>query len=57
VGDDAFCDYRGESLVCVSRGETLAECAANQEQAITVALDLDRQQHARQRFRVLDDRD
>lgn len=57
VGDDAFCHYRGESLVCDSRGETLAECAPNQEQAITVGLDLDRQQHARQRFRVLDDRD
>ena len=57
VGDDAFCHYCGESLVCDSRGNTLAECAANSEEAVTVALDFDALNTVRERFRVLDDRD
>lgn len=57
VGDDAFCHYRGESLVCDSRGETLVECAANQEEAKSVSLDFTSLAYVRQRFRVLEDRD
>ncbi|MBQ8712169.1 MAG: nitrilase family protein [Prevotella sp.] len=57
VGDDQFCHYRGESLVCDSKGDTLMACEANEEAAKTVELDFAALQHVRDRFRVLDDRD
>ena len=57
VGDDEFCHYRGESLVCDSKGDALAEGAANQEAAVTADLDFDKLAAIRSRFRVLDDRD
>lgn len=57
VGDDEFCHYSGESLVCDARGETLAACPANQSSVCTVDLDFDALASIRSRFRVLDDRD
>ena len=57
VGDDQFCHYRGESVVCDSRGETLLTCEAEKEEAKTISLDFASLDHIRSRFRVLDDRD
>ena len=57
VGDDVFCHYCGESMVCGPKGETLLACEANKEEAKTVELDFASLNHVRSRFRVLDDRD
>jgi len=57
VGDDEFCHYRGESLVCDSKGDTLGEATPDVQQGLTVSIDFGLQDYARQRFRVLDDRD
>ena len=57
VGDDQYCHYRGESLVCDSKGDTLGEAAPDRQQALTVTLDFDKLDHVRRRFKVLDDRD
>ena len=57
VGDDQFCHYRGESLVCDSQGETLLTCEAEKEEAKTISLDFASLDHIRSCFRVLDDRD
>lgn len=57
VGDDECCHYCGESLVCDSKGDTLSEGTANQEQAITAELDFDKLDSVRSRFKVLEDRD
>ena len=57
VGDDEFCHYIGESLVCDSKGDTLVECEKDCESAITVELDFDKLANIRHRFKVLDDRD
>ena len=57
VGDDEFCHYSGESLVCDSKGDTLAEAERNVESAVTVDLDFEKLAFIRQRFKVLNDRD
>ena len=57
VGDDQWCHYSGESLVCGARGETLVSCPANEPSACTVDLDFEALAAVRSRFRVLDDRD
>lgn len=57
VGDDQYCHYLGESVVCGPQGETLMDCEAEHEEAKTVELDFDALEHVRSRFRVLDDRD
>ena len=57
VGDDQYCHYRGESLVCGPQGETLLSCLPEKEEAKTVALDFASLDYIRSRFRVLDDRD
>jgi predicted amidohydrolase len=57
VGDDQYCHYLGESVVCGPQGETLLDCEAEREAAKTVELDFDALEHVRSRFRVLDDRD
>jgi predicted amidohydrolase len=57
VGDDQFCHYRGESLVCDSKGDTLAEAAPNRQQALTATLDFEKLDVVRTRFKVLEDRD
>lgn len=57
VGDDQYCHYLGESLVCDSQGETILICEANKEEAKTVSLDFSSLDSIRSRFRVLDDRD
>lgn len=57
VGDDEFCHYSGESLVCDSKGDTLAEAERNVESAVTVNLDFEKLVNIRRRFKVLDDRD
>ena len=57
VGDDQYCHYLGESVVCGPQGETLMDCEAEREAAKTVELDFDALEHVRSRFRVLDDRD
>lgn len=56
VGDDSFCHYIGESVVCDALGNTLIECE-HTETVATVTLDMDVQARQRSRFRVLDDRD
>ena len=56
VGDDSFCHYVGESLVCGPQGETLIQCG-NEEETMTVELDFASLEYIRGRFRVLDDRD
>lgn len=56
VGDDSFCHYIGESLVCDSKGDTLVQCGSG-EQAATVSLDMAKLRGVRERFRVLEDRD
>lgn len=56
VGDDSFCHYIGESLVCDSKGDTLLECG-HEQQAATVSLDMEKLRYVRERFRVLEDRD
>jgi len=57
VGDDQFCHYRGESVVCDSKGDTIAEGLPNHEMAVTADLDFEQLDKVRQRFKVLDDRD
>ena len=57
VGDDKLCHYCGESLVCDSKGDTLAEGAPHQETAVTAVLDFDKLDTIRSRFKVLEDRD
>lgn len=57
VGDDQWCHYSGESLICDSRGETLAGCPCNEPSTCTVDLDFEALAAIRSRFRVLDDRD
>ena len=57
VGDDQWCHYSGESLVCDARGGTLASCPANEPSTCTVDLDFEALDAIRSRFRVLDDRD
>lgn len=57
VGDDQYCHYLGESLVCDSQGETILSCEANKEETKTVSLDFSSLDSIRSRFRVLDDRD
>ena len=57
VGDDEFCHYRGESLICDSKGDALVEGAANREIAVTADLDFDKLDDIRNRFWVLEDRD
>ena len=57
MGDDQYCHYLGESVVCGPQGETLMDCEAEHEAAKTVELDFDALEHVRSRFRVLDDRD
>lgn len=57
VGDDSKCHYRGESLICGSKGDVLMECTAEKEEARTFTLDFDALDNIRQRFRVLEDRD
>lgn len=57
VGDDTFCHYCGESIVCDAKGDTLAEGAANQETAVTTCLDFDKLDSLRHRFKILNDRD
>ena len=57
VGDDQFCHYSGESLVCDSRGETLVQCPSDQPAACSIVLDFEALKAVRSRFRVLDDRD
>ena len=56
VGDDVFCHYAGESLVCGPQGDTLVECT-HAEEVKSVELDFASLEHVRKRFRVLDDRD
>ena len=41
VGDDQWCHYSGESLVCGARGETLVSCPANEPSACTADLDFE----------------
>ena len=57
VGDDEFCHYCGESLVCDSKGDTLAEGERNRQMAVTADLDFEKLDYVRNRFKVLSDRD
>ena len=57
VGDDEFCHYCGESLVCDSKGDTLVEGTVNKETTVTADLDFAKLADIRNRFKVLDDRD
>ena len=57
VGDDQFCHYRGESVVCNTTGHALAEALPNTQQALTACLDFENLDSVRKRFKVLEDRD
>ena len=57
VGDDHYCHYRGQSAIVSPIGKTLASCPSNRPAAVTATLDLERLNHVRQKFRVLDERD
>ncbi len=57
VGDDPVCHYQGLSRVCGPRGDVLMECHPESEECGTTILDFNALDHARSRFRVLDDRD
>lgn len=57
VGDDDFCHYIGESVVCDTKGEALLTCATEKQEAKSETLDFDSLDYIRSRFRVLDDRD
>lgn len=57
VGDDNFCHYIGESVVCDTKGDTLLTCDAEKEEAKTVTLDFASLAYIRSRFGVLNDRD
>lgn len=57
VGDDKFCHYCGESLVCDSKGNTLVEGVAEQETAITAYLNFEELDTIRQRYKILEDKD
>lgn len=56
VGDDQFCHYKGESVVCDSQGNTLLN-SNGLAGAYTTIIDFEAQDAMRARFRVLDDRD
>ncbi len=57
VGDDKFCHYIGESVVCDTKGEALLACGTEKQEAKSVTLDFASLDYIRSRFRVLDDRD
>ena len=57
VGDDQFCHYRGESIVCDSKGDTLVEGHPDMEMALSANLDFNKLDVIRQRFTGLEDRD
>ena len=57
VGDDNFCHYIGESVVCDTKGEALLTCEVEKQEAKSVTLDFASLDYIRSRFRVLDDRD
>ena len=57
VGDDEFCHYCGESVVCDTKGDTLAEGGRNQQTEITVDMDFEVITYVRERFKVLNNRD
>lgn len=57
VGDDNFCHYIGESVVCDTKGEAILTCEAEKQEAKSVMLDFTSLDYIRSRFRVLDDRD
>ncbi len=56
VGQTGDEDFGGCSAVISPWGETLAECAADQEQLLTVEIDPDEVQQVRQRIPILTDR-
>ncbi len=57
VGDDKFCHYIGESVVCDTKGDSLIIGEKDKETALTVYLDFDKLDGIRERFKVLGDRD
>lgn len=57
VGDDQYCHYRGQSAVVSPIGKTLAACPSNRPATATFILDMERLQHIRQNFQVLQERD
>jgi predicted amidohydrolase len=57
VGDDQYCHYRGQSAVVSPIGKTLAACPPNRPATATFILDMERLQHIRQKFQVLQERD
>lgn len=57
VGNDQYCHYRGLSAIVSPIGKTLAACPSDRPATATFTLDLDRLQHVREKFRVLQERD
>lgn len=57
VGDDHYSHYQGASRVVDARGDIIAQCTDDEEQALSVTLDLEGQRTMRERFRVLSDAD
>ncbi|MCQ2192933.1 MAG: amidohydrolase [Paludibacteraceae bacterium] len=57
VGNDPACEYSGGTMCIDAYGRDVAACAAGQEDAVTVELDMDRLRSFRQKFPVLKDQD
>lgn len=57
VGSDPSCHYNGGSCLIDAYGNTLAACADNKAEAITVELDMERLHRFRKKFPVLMDMD
>jgi predicted amidohydrolase len=57
VGDDAACHYAGGSMLIDPIGRTVEKAMENAEQLLHATLSMDELRKARERFRVLADRD
>lgn len=57
TGVDPYLEYNGESAIIDAYGNTLAQACADGQQTVTAVLDMERQQHFRQKFPVLRERD
>lgn len=57
VGNDPACEYSGGTMCIDAYGRDVAACAAVQEDAVTVELDMDKLRSFRQKFPVLKDQD
>jgi len=57
VGDDQYSHYSGHSAIISPIGKTLTYCQPNIEECVSYVLDIEKLNHQRTKFKVLDDRD